>query len=1069
MSYSLVHSHGESSPDGVCSAKDWVDMAKNKGLYGLALTDHGIMTSALELYYEGKKQKFPIALGEEFYVVNSADPKSYYHLTVWCKNEIGYKNLCILSSLAFSEENFYSKPRITNELLFEHKEGLIIGSGCFIGELGQKLLKGETDSAREYAIKMKEEFGDDFYIEIMPALVKNSSKEQVRYPQYEKDINLQIPQNEMLLNLAHELKIKHVCSSDAHMPDTSYKTVQRVKMYNKSKTWEYDYLYYMHGFEEFKKQWVDEFGLDHEQFLIGCKNSNEIIDKCKDLNLKFEWKLPEINYSLYPVERKSNQKELLISLIEYHGKIPNNKTYLERLSREVKLLSDNGVHNFIDYFLFLEDVCRYCNNVGIMVGISRGSVGGSLLAYALNITDIDPIKYNLTFERFINTARINQGTLPDIDLDIESRRRPEVLEYICNTYGKDHVASFGTVHTMKIKSALKDTIRILDPELPQDRIDALCASIPWVESDKNESKEEIESIIEKAPLLRKYLSEHKEIRDTIMASMGQMRQYGVHAAAIAVSPNPIREFVPLARKSKDTMYYTQYSMDYCAKAGLVKYDILGLNTLSDIATCLDLIHERTGKRINPWRDIPLDDKDTMEAFQKGRTVTVFQFNTEIFSDLLRTSKVETLDDLVALNTLGRPGTYDTGMHKEWISRRKGQKSVSHIHESLKPVLKDTYGILLYQEQVMSAVQVLAGFTLEEADDIRSAIGKKKTEVIDKYKLIYLERVPQCHPDISKDKAEKIWDLIEAFGRYSFNYAHAVAYSIVAYICQYLKTHYVLEWWCAILRNEKEDDRRRYYYQFIKKLIAPYSVNKCRTEYYIDGKFIIPPIDSIKFIGKESAKQIIERGPFSNFDDFYTKVDKVALKKHVVINMILGGLFADIEPDRNEQQLIEHFYKTYFGAKLKSNGMPNAEWREWESEFKSIGPADLQKRKMEILPHNSISLNKLYKGEDYSEVLSYSEVKSMSNRDPVKLVGVVLSIHHTKTKKDGKSMFFTELSNEGESISLTVFPEKAIKLRDIFRKGNVLKVDGEINTWGGKFGVVVSDAIEIDKMNNGATK
>lgn len=1070
MTYAALHTHCMYSTDGVGTVSEWVEAAKEKGLYGLGITDHGVFSSALELYDMGKKYKFPVVLGEEFYVVHKCvEERGYNHLTVWCKNAVGYSNLCKLSSNSFTHPNFYYKPRITYDMLSEHGDGLIVGSGCYIGEVGYSALKGNLEQSEKLIEFLKGRFGDDFYIEIMPAVVNFERKEVERLAGlgFTPGENLQLRENMLLLQLAKKHGVPFICSSDAHMPDLSMELVQKMKMWTKSKDWDYNYPYYLRSYAEFKEQWLGEFNLEEDIFNEGCENTKKIVDKCRGLSLEFNSKLPPLvqDHYKWPI---ANNKQLIINLVKSYGKIPlKDKVYVERLSREIHTLANNGVLNMLNYFLLLEDVCRFCRENGIMVGCGRGSAGGSLLAYALDITDVDPIKYNLSFERFINKARITKGTLPDIDLDVESRRRPKVLEYIQKVYGADNVAQFGTIHTMKFKLALRDTIRHFEPDIPQDKINRMVASLPWVEGDKNDNIEDIKSAVNKSKELSTFLAHHEDIYDSALKSIGQMRQFGVHAAAIAISPRPIHEFVPLAKKSADTIFYTQFPMSYCAKAGLIKYDLLGLNTLSDIGVCLDLIKEHRGKTIHPWRDIPLDDALTLSKFSLGQTATVFQFNTEIFQELLRQSKIDCLEDLVAINTLGRPGTFDTGMHKEWIERKKGMKTISYPHPVLERTLQRTLGIILYQEQVMESLKLLANYTDEEADDIRRAIGKKDTEVIDKYGVEFVGRATKFREDIDDKKATEIWELIKAFGRYSFNYSHAVAYTIIAYVCMYLKLHYQAEWWCAILRNEKEDDRRRFYYSYIKKFVAGYDINKSEDDYYIeyvekDGKkqgLIHPPISSIKFIGKAICRDIAKHVPFKNFDDFYTKVDRKALKKHVVINMILGGMFKSVEPDKTESELIEYFYKTHLGAKIKSNGKPNVKWKEWELNFKSISPQEVDKKKMEILPHNDISLNKLVIGDEYKKIMSISQAMKVPANELVTIVGLVLNTHAIKTK-NGYNMFFAEISNEGYCIPLTVFPSEATKYRGIIRKGKIIKLTGKVSYHSSKYGVEVQHAAEI---------
>ena len=1041
-------------------------MAKEKGLYGLGLTDHGNMSAALELYFKGKSEGFPVVLGSEFYVVDDFTKKEYYHMTVWCKNAVGYRNLCTLSTMSYGTQkgdpHFYKKPRINYDELIAHKEGLIVGSGCYIGEINHCVCHGKIDQASYLLTKLTKAFGDDFYLEIMPAMVTTDKRMGILEP----GDNLQEKMNAKLLDISKTTGIKYICSSDAHMPDKSLEIVQKIKMANfaksKKERWEFDYIYYLHDNKEFTKQWTEEFGLSMEDFEVGCANTREIVDKCQGLKLEFEDRFPVIDHSRYPTYKEgATDLSLTLSLCRYHGRLSNDSIYLERLEREIEVLHNNGKSSFLSYFLLLEDVCRYCKKVGAIKGPARGSAGGSLLAYLLCITDIDPIKHDLSFERFINLTRIEKGTLPDIDLDFGNR--DVVLDYLGEVYGREKVSSVGLIQTLKPKMAAKDAFRILRPDMPTGQVDSFAAAIPWADSETDISEKKVKAAIKESCDLYHYLKDNKDVEAGILNSIGQMRHFGTHAAAVVISPEDLRNFVPLMRKASDNKYYTQYSKDWCAKAGLIKYDILGLNTLNVIEECMILIKERHGLVFDPWADLPLDDKATLEAFNDSDTSTIFQFNTDAFKDLLRIGVVSEFNDLVVINTLGRPGTLDMGMHLEWVERRKGNKKIEYPHQSLAPVLKDTLGIILYQEQVMKSLQVLADFTDAEADDIRRAIGKKKTEVLERYKPVFLDRSVKKWDDLTDDKSLEIWGLMEAFGRYSFNLSHALAYSLISYAQQYMKIHYPVEYWCAVLRNEDDADKNRLLYKSIKQWIAPYDINKSSDRFQIVDDMVVPPINSIKFIGPIVSQTLEKMRPISSLKQFLDGMNnskgKMIFKKHVVINMILGCLFDDVEPDMTPIEMIKEYYLQVAGAKIKRDGKPNKILLEFEQRHNTKTQEDLKRERMMLLPFNDIDLMGLLPSDKRDRFSQYPDVLKYADGSQVCLIGVVLDIYSIKDKR-GRPMFFVNLMNAGETINLTVWHENAITYRGMFQRGKIVALIGNINRYRGKFSVILKKAQEV---------
>lgn len=1045
MSYAALHCHSHYSIDGIGTIKQWVSASKKKGLYGLAITDHGECSSLLELYTIGQKEKFPVVMGCEIYLIESLDPekhnRKYYHLTVMVKNFEGYKNLCRLSAISYRRDHFYYKPRVTFDELFAHKEGLIIGSGCLAGPLCKQILK-KTGLEEDYLKIFHKEFKDDYYLELQPSVVIDDTD-----PDWEK-VNKQEVVNRTMIEFSKRYEIPLIITPDAHIVESKMKVLQTIKLNARSGgkgNWEFEDSYHLLEPDELKANVAKHHSYMVDVLDEAMANTKVIVDKAQFQMPKFEPLLPNVDIAKHRLyQHGDDPQKLLMRILMDNKRIDfTNKIHVERLKYEINTLCHNGVIDFLNYFLLLEDVVRWCKANDITVGPGRGSASGSLLVYGLKITHLDPIKYSLSFDRFINKGRITQGTFPDVDMDFSDPQA--VKKYVIERYGEEYVAIMGVFQTLKTKGAIKDVLGVLRPDMPFEDKNKLTSTIPQSPQGSDELIFFHEHLKTDEVLL-KFMTENRDIYESVVMLLGQSRQRGRHPCAVVVSSKPLIDIMPLFNDNDE--WVTQYSADWCKKVGVVKYDFLGLNTLTDIAECLKLIKQNHGIDIDPY-DIPWDDKKTLEAFARADTETVFQFHTHVGKSILKLmSTVDGLEDLAAITALGRPGPMDVGMDKHYISRKNGVDYVEYPHKALEPILSDTYGIMVYQEQVMMSVQILGGFSLEESDEVRRAMGSKNKELLQSYKQRFVQHFIDKYGsgDLESDvrRGDSIWEQIESFARYGFNKSHSVSYAMIGYICQYLRQYYPLEWYCSVFSNGSNDDQKALY-PSIKELMVLPEINLSKDRFTIRDSKIVMSLGFIHGLGDRSVEDIVAKQPFTSFEDFVTRVNKRVVKKDVVLNLIFAGCFDTLEPELSKNDLIEKYF-FLIKKKGKKGEVPN--------EYRNMNQIDLMTNKLIALPVADINYADIFKDLIRGNVDPIDHVlKHAAEGKKVSLVGKIEAVS-AKTTKKGDKMAFVDLVNENKKVRLTVWPEKYQKLEEVLEEGKFVQIWGAVNIWNQRVSVIL---------------
>ncbi|MEO0155476.1 MAG: DNA polymerase III subunit alpha [candidate division WOR-3 bacterium] len=887
-----LHVHSEYSLlDGAARIDDLIKKAKELGFEALALTDHGNLFGAIEFYVKALEEGIKPILGMEAYIVDDLNDRSkrdYNHLTLLAMDERGWKNLIKLSSIGWTK-GFYSKPRIDKKSLEEYSEGIIVLSGCPKGEIAQYILNDNYKKAYELIDWFKEVFKDRFFLEV----------QDVGIPENQKI-------NTFLLEASKKTGLKLVATNDVHYINREDRHLQDILMCIAQGTKLTDEKRFRLSTEEIYMRTEEEMLNLFKDIPEAVKNTKLVAEM---IDLKIEIDPQKLKLPL-PPNVKEPFEDLKVKAYEglrrkLNGNIP--KEYEERLEYELEVIRNTG---FAGYFLIIEDIINYCKNNGIMVGIGRGSAAGSLVLYALDITDVDPIKYGLLFERFLNPERVSP---PDVDIDFEDRRRDEVIDYIRKTYGENSTAQIITFSKLKPRAALKDTARVYGIEF--DEANRITKLVPNIPSDPITLKEAYETVedFKKAVSNGKW----KEIVENAIKIENFTRGVSVHAAGVVITPGEITDYVPLA-VVKDRVV-TQFDKNTLELLGILKIDILGLRTLSALSMAEKMIREIYDPNFS-LKDIPLDDKKTFELLQQGKTMGVFQLESPAMRKLLMRLRPNHINDIIALNALYRPGPIQSGMVDEYIERKHG-KPYDYEFEGLKPILEETYGLIVYQEQVMKAAQILAGFTPGEADTLRKAIGKKKKDLMDAMREKFINgAVERGYP---KEKIEELWEKIEKFASYSFNKSHSVAYAITSFWTAYIKAHYPLVFYASTLSSFRTSGQQKFFDNaplFISEMkesgikIEPPDVNKSDVEFIIDKEQnkIIWGLGFIKSVGDSAAETIVNerrtRGPYKSLEEFSKRTK---LNKRTLEGLAKAGAFRSIT-NLPKTKIIEYIN---FGKKI----------------------------------------------------------------------------------------------------------------------------------------------------------
>ena len=884
-----LHIHSEFSLlDGANRIKDLPVRAKELGMNAMAITDHGVMYGAIDFYKACKKEGIKPIIGCEVYVAPRSrfdkEPgidNKYNHLILLAKNNVGYKNLSKLVSIGFVD-GYYYKPRIDLEVLEKYSEGLICLSACLAGSVNQALLNGNEEKAEEIANWHKKVFGEDYYIEIQ----NNGLQEQVLA-------------NQKLIKLARKLDIPLVATNDAHYlkKEDAYNHEVLLCIQTGKKMSDVDRMRF--ETDELYVKSPEEMSQYFSAFPDAIENTVKIAQKC---NVEFEFGhtiLP--NYDVppeFPTHYDYLKKLCDDGIIERYGQNPS-KEILERAKYEIDVIKKMG---YVDYFLIVWDYIHYAKSHGIPVGPGRGSGAGSMLAYAIGITDIDPIKYGLIFERFLNPERVS---MPDFDVDFCYEHRQDVIDYVSKKYGHDHVSQIITFGTMSARMVIRDVARVLD--LPYSEADTLAKMIP------NELHITIKKAMEQNKELKDLYEKDEQIHKLLNIAMGlegMPRQASTHACGIVITKDPVDTYVPLY--VRDGQIATQYIMTTLEELGLLKMDFLGLRTLTVIQDTKNLVKQNRG--IDVQFDKEMADPKVYKLWQDGKTCGIFQFESQGMTNFMKELKPDCLEDIIAGVSLYRPGPMD--QIPRYIRGKQNPGHNEYTHPSLEPILNVTYGCMVYQEQVMQIVRELAGYSLGRADLVRRAMGKKKLDVMAKEREVFIHGqldenknvvVPGCvRNGIDENSANKIFDEMAEFAKYAFNKSHAACYAVISYQTAYLKAYYPAEFMAAMLNSFLGNlDKIPQYVDECKTLgieILKPDINNSNTKFTVEQNKIRFGLGSIKNVGTIPVEIIVKEreknGKYQSFTDFCERIANEAVNKKCVESLIKAGCFDEFEQTRS---------------------------------------------------------------------------------------------------------------------------------------------------------------------------
>ena len=896
MTTPFVHLHVHtqySLLDGACRLKDLVQKAKAFGMSAVAMTDHGNMFGALEFYEEAKNAGLKPIIGCEVYVApgsrleRAGDQRSTSHLVLLAKDIAGYSNLMKLVSTAYTD-GFYYKPRIDKDLLAAHAQGLIGLSACLKGEVASRLCAGRYDEACRAADQYRQIFAPgDFYLEVM-----------------EHGLAEQRSVNEGLLKMSREMSLPLVATNDVHYVEYAHYEAHEALLCIQTQTALSDPKRMRMNSDQFYFKSGDEMASLFAWAPEALANTSAIAEKC---NVKLEFgKYHVPDYACPEGETKETylRRLCLDGAVERYGN-PVPAAVIEKLDFELKVISDLG---FVGYFLIVWDFVHYAQSSGIPVGPGRGSAAGSLASYLLGITDLDPIRYCLFFERFLNPSR---KSMPDIDIDFCFERRGEVVDYVTRKYGRANVAQIITFGTMQAKAVVRDVGRALG--LPYADVDRIAKLIPDRVMDENGEPMHVtvDLAIETEPQLKEVIASDDSARRLMEIARvleGLSRHASVHAAGVVIADRALTDYVPLYKV--DDQVTTAYTMKGVEKIGLLKMDFLGLKTLTLIQDAQRIIRETRGIDLD-MRKIPLDDKKTYDLLGQGDSAGVFQVESDGMRNLLIRSQPSEFEDIIALLALYRPGPLGSGMVDDFIKRKRGEAPVQYPHPKLEKVLKNSYGVAIYQEQVMQMASELAGFSMADADNLRRAMSKKKASEMAKMRAFFIDgclKVSQIPPE----EADRLFDLIDKFAGYGFNRSHSAAYAVITYRTAFLKANYPVEFMCALLTNEKENlDKIVGYVKAAEAMslkILPPDVNESRALFSVVAKDSIRyGLLGIKNVGAAAIEAIVaERlrgGAFKSVFDFCRRVELRACNRKVIESLIKCGAFDTLGARRSQMMAV----------------------------------------------------------------------------------------------------------------------------------------------------------------------
>ncbi|KKQ49304.1 MAG: polymerase III, alpha subunit protein [candidate division TM6 bacterium GW2011_GWF2_38_10] len=1044
-----LHLHTEFSLlDGAVRINKLLAMAKEQQWKAVGISDHGNIFGAVKFFQMAKKEKIKPILGIEMYCTPDVRVKNvndkYDHLLLIVQNEEGYRNLCELISFSFNE-GFYFKPRIDYAHLEKHSAGLIATSACIGGHIPSLILEQKMDAARQQAQWFKDLFGQDrFFLELHP-------------PQMPEQIIV----NDGLLTLSRELEIHCTAACDAHFLRPDDREAHEVLLSIQTKdTLDNPDRFSFGDFQGHLRTTDDmlEIFKDHQEVVW---QTGKIADSCE-----FEFVFGKLFFPQFPIPEEHTQESFFaklcwdgLTLLKQRGIIPADlyAVYDERLKIEIDLITNMG---YIGYFLVVSDFIQWGKKQGIPIGPGRGSAAGSLVAWAMQITNVDPIKYNLLFERFLNPERVS---MPDIDIDFCIERREEVINYVKDKYGHDCVCQIITFGTMMAKGVIKDVARVLG--FPFQDANAITELIP------EQLKITINEAIEQEPRLAQMIETNPKIKhliDICLKLEGLTRHASKHAAGVVISPSRLSSTMPLYIPPKTSDLVSQYTMTDLEALGFLKMDFLGLKNLTIIQAALTTIKKNHDVEID-LDLLALDDPKTFALLCRGETDGVFQFESDGIKDVLRKLQPDKFEDLIAVNALYRPGPLGSGMVDDYIERRHGRKKTTYMFAELEPVLAETYGVIVYQEQVMKIASAIGGYSLGGADILRRAMGKKKAEVMAEQKSLFCKGAASLHFD--EKKAGELFDLMAYFAGYGFNKSHSTAYALVAYHTAYLKAHYPYEFMAALISYETENPAQfTHYLQSIHEMgleLLPPNINESEIEFASRGKSILFGLKGVKNVGTTALQAIIterSKKPFIDLLDFCKRVDLRTVNKRVLENLIAAGAFDCLSGNRAQKtaeldKIIDLALQEKESAKTGQMGLFGALSSAGKGAHDAsfiFQPLDdwSDKQKLEkekevvgfyISSHPLQSYPQLAWLQVDTVTTCLEKIQNVTSlKEPfVTCVGLKQSCKVITTKK-GDRMAFVEMEDATGRYELVVFPTTFAKVEALLDQFSVFVVKGAVD-------------------------
>lgn len=1058
--FTHLHLHTDYSLlDGAISLDKLIEYGLKNNRKALAISDHGNIFAAVKFFEKCKKAKIKPILGIEAYLTEDVNIKDinnrYYHLLLLVENKVGYKNICKLISESYTK-GFYFKPRIDYELLSKYSEGLIATSTCIGGHIPQLLLNDKDEEAKKILNNMTNLFKDRYYLEVQPSY-----------------LNEQKIINQKIFELEKKMGIPIIATGDCHYPTKEDQYAHEVMLAVQTRTTMTDKNRMTFGECRAHMQNISEF----QDFFPNRDDiiwrTGEIADKCN-----FEFETGKLFFPKFEIPKNfSSDKEFFkiksiegFEKLKKRNKIPLDKLeiYENRLNEEIEMINQMG---FPTYFLIVSDFICWAKKNNIAVGPGRGSVVGSLVSWALEITDLDPIKYNLLFERFLNPERIS---MPDVDIDFCINGREKVIQYVKDKYGHDKVGQIITFGSMMAKGVLKDVARALGFSF--EDANSITELIP------DELKITLKDSLEQEPKLQELCNKNPkvaELFDVATRLEGLIRHASKHAAGIVISPEPIAEVLPIHIPSKSTDIVTQYAMTELELLGFLKMDFLGLKNLTLITNILNLIKENYSIDID-ISEIELNDCKTYELFQRGDTSGVFQFESSGLKDVLRKAKPSLFEDIIALNALYRPGPLGSGMIDDFIDGRHEKKEIKYFFNELEPILKDTYGVIVYQEQVMKIASVIAGYSLGESDILRRAMGKKKADEMAKQKNKFVSNAKERGFD--KNKSDELFELMAYFAGYGFNKSHSAAYALIAYQTAYLKANYTKEFLAALVSLEiSNPENMIIYLNEIRSnkinLLGP-DINFSSNVFKTENNNIRFGLSGIKNVGEIACQCILKEreknGNFIDFSNFCLRIDLRICNKRVLESLIISGAFDSINDSRAE--MIANLDSSIEFSDIKKDRKNSGQL----GLFDNLGENKEDSTMAWIKVHSWSLMQSLEKEkeilgiyiskhplDEYDDLLLKIGIHSILdlNKDQNYIItrGSLVSVKEILTKT-GEKMAFGVLEDQNTKIEVIFFPKIYKKYEIEIKQNSLILITGNLSKESSLLKIKVESVIILDKFN-----